>query len=111
MYTGADGHSHVIKGKIADNQLAEAVAIRFQETAPHSSYEWHTAPDTQYVITLSGTLEFTCKDGTFIIQPGDVLIATDTTGAGHKWRLIDDAPWKRAYVVFEQADTINFLPD
>jgi hypothetical protein len=26
-------------------------------------------------------------------------VATDTTGTGHKWRLIDDQPWRRCYVV------------
>ena len=33
------------------------------------------------------------------MRPGDVLVATDTAGTGHKWRLIDDEPWRRCYVV------------
>ena len=50
-------------------------------------------------MTLSGTLEFTTRDGeTFILKPGDVLLAEDTTGSGHRWRLIDDQPWRRMYV-------------
>lgn len=53
----------------------------------------------QYVITLSGTLEFTTRDGeTFVLCPGEVLLATDTTGTGHRWRLIDDQLWRRLYV-------------
>jgi hypothetical protein len=32
----------------------------------------------QYVITLSGTLEFTTRDGeTFVLRPGEVLLAAD----------------------------------
>jgi len=27
-----------------------------------------------------------------------VLLAEDTAGSGHKWRLLDDAPWRRLYV-------------
>lgn len=74
-------------------------AVRFEETAAGSALDWHTAPCDQYVITLSGTLKFTTRDGeSFILRPGDVLIATDTTGTGHRWRLIDDQPWRRVYV-------------
>jgi len=54
------------------------------------------------VITLSGTLEFITRDGEkFILRPGDVLIADDNVGTGHRWRLIDDQPWRRAYVVLK----------
>jgi cytochrome d ubiquinol oxidase subunit II len=28
--------------------------------------------------------------------PGDALVAADYVGKGHKWRLIDDQPWRRA---------------
>lgn len=27
-----------------------------------------------------------------------VLLAEDATGTGHRWRLIDDQPWRRMYV-------------
>jgi hypothetical protein len=58
-----------------------------------------TAPLVQYVITLSGTLEFTTRDGeTFVLRPGEVLLAADTTGTGHRWRLVDNQPWRRLYV-------------
>jgi hypothetical protein len=52
----------------------------------------------QYVITLSRTLKFITRDGeTFVLRPGEVLLAADTTGTGHRWRLIDDQPWRRLY--------------
>jgi hypothetical protein len=58
--------------------------------------DWHTAPHVQYVITLSGILEFTTRGGeTFVLRPGEVLLAADTTGTGHRWRLIDDQPWSQ----------------
>jgi hypothetical protein len=34
-----------------------------KETPPHSSYDWHDDPEPQYVITLSGMLEFATRDG------------------------------------------------
>ncbi|MCC9135273.1 hypothetical protein ACFSKU_11925 [Pontibacter silvestris] len=112
LYTDSDGQSCFTTGLVSEKVVTEAVSIRFQETAPYSSYDWHPAPITQYVITLAGTLEFTTSKGeTFILHPGEVLIAMDTTGAGHKWRIIDDQPWKRAYVVFEEGADINFVPE
>jgi quercetin dioxygenase-like cupin family protein len=111
LYTGPDGHSHFTEGTISANVLTEAVAVQFKETAAKSSYDWHTAPTTQYVITLSGTLEFVMTSGkSFIVKPGDVVIAMDTTGSGHKWQLIDDQPWKRIYVLFKDDSAINFIP-
>ena len=58
------------------------------------------------------SLEFTTLGGeTFTIHPGEVLIAEDHTGSGHKWRLVNDEPWKRAYVVFKEGADTQFIPD
>ena len=93
LYTGEDNASHVLEGTLTLDQRTDVIAAHFKESPPHSSFDWHDAPETQYVITLTGTLEFTTRDSeTFIIRPGDVLVATDTAGTGHRWRLIDDAP-------------------
>ena len=60
----------------------------------------------------AGVLEFTTLgDETFTIHPGDVLLAVDHTGSGHKWRLINDEPWKRAYVVFKEGADTHFITD
>jgi quercetin dioxygenase-like cupin family protein len=111
LYTGPDNASHVLEGAIAESERTDVVAIHFKESAPHSSFEWHTAPEGQYVITLSGTLEFKTPDGeTFVLRPGDVLVATDQIGSGHRWRLIDDQPWRRAYVVLRSGAPDLFVP-
>ena len=110
LYTGPEGDSHVQRGAIDEGALVDAQSIEFKETAPHSSFAWHNDPVPQYVITLSGVLEFTTRGGeTFTLHPGDVLVAEDHTGTGHKWRLIDDAPWKRAYVVFRSGVSTHFV--
>jgi quercetin dioxygenase-like cupin family protein len=112
LYTGEDGHSHVKAGSIAEGASVKADHALFKETAAHSSFDWHNAPVSQYVITLSGILEFSTKTGEiFTIHPGEVLLAIDVTGSGHQWRLLNDEPWKRLYLVFqENADTF-FIPD
>lgn len=112
IYTGADGHTHITSGTVTEDQLFKAQTIRFKETAARSAYEWHTAPTLQYVMSLTGTLEFeTFLGETFVLKPGEILIAMDTTGSGHKWKLIDDQPWKRAYVAFNANNEFNFVPD
>ena len=112
LYTSADQASHVEAGSIAENDDTDVIAIHFKESPPHSALDWHDAPERQYVITLSGTLEFTTRDGeTFVMQPGDVLLAEDTAGTGHKWRLIDDQPWRRAYVVLKPGARAAFIAE
>jgi quercetin dioxygenase-like cupin family protein len=108
LYTGPDGQSHFdvgtvdlphIQGASRRSPSARATAVSFEETPAHSSLDWHRAPVRQYVITLSGTLEFETKLGEkFTLAPGTVLLAEDTEGGGHKWRLTDDQPWRRVYV-------------
>jgi quercetin dioxygenase-like cupin family protein len=111
LYTGSDNASHVLEGTINEQDRTDVIAIHFKETPAHSSYDWHPDPEPQFVITLSGTLEFATPDGeTFVLQPGDVLLAVDHVGKGHKWRLIDDQPWRRAYVVLKPGAKDSFVP-
>ena len=108
LFTGEDGQSHFDVSEIdwrqrpgADTVSGSETArsISFEETAAGSSLDWHNAPHRQYVITLSGRLEFETRKGEKqVVEPGDVLLAEDTAGGGHRWRLIDDQPWRRAYV-------------
>jgi quercetin dioxygenase-like cupin family protein len=112
LYTGSDGNSHVVRGSLSGGKLVQAESVLFKETPAHSSLDWHDAPTTQYVITLAGVLEFTTVGGeTFTIHPGEVLVAEDNAGSGHKWRLVNDEPWKRAYVVFKEGKDTHFVPD
>jgi quercetin dioxygenase-like cupin family protein len=108
LLTGDDGESHFTDGRVelgpsdapsAHSEAEGAATVSFEESAVGSSLSWHNAPERQYVITLSGTLEFETRLGErFSIAPGDVLLAEDTSGGGHRWRLVDDQPWRRVYV-------------
>ncbi|MEU8008076.1 cupin domain-containing protein [Catellatospora sp. NPDC049111] len=113
LYTGPDGRSHVEEsalhlgalGPDAATGWLPTIAARFRQSPPGSALTWHDAPRRQYVVTLTGTLEFTTRDGeTFRLGPGDVLLAEDTTGGGHRWRLLDDQPWTRVYLQLPASD-------
>src|SRR5258706_9111405 len=109
---GADGNSHVKHASTAKGAWVGAKPILLKKPPPHSSYDWHNDPTPQYVITLAGVLEFTTVGGeTFTIHPGDILLAVDHTGSGHKWRLINDEPWKRAYLILKTGADTHFVPD
>lgn len=87
------------RGDVLSGVLA-AASVSFRETTAGGAFAPHHAPTRQLVLTLGGTLEFrTAAGATFVVRPGDVLLAEDTTGSGHSWRLVDDQPWRRAYVI------------
>lgn len=103
LFSGPDGQSHVREETLdlaaGPSPWDAATGVRFEETAVGGSLDWHVAPRRQYVLTLSGCLEFTTRGGeTFSLRPGDVLLAEDTTGGGHEWRIVGPDPWRRAYV-------------
>lgn len=118
LWTGTDGQSHFEKGVI---DLAPGVrgdflsgkmgaaSVSLQETRSGGTFEWHTAPAWQLVIALSGTLDFvTRQQQHFILKPGIVLLAEDSAGGGHSWKLVDKEPWWRIYVVLAPDVKIPF---
>jgi hypothetical protein len=119
IWTGPDGNSLFQEGKIdlpkgergdVLSGIVNAVSISFRETKSGGTFAPHDAPARQYVVTLAGTLEFkTVKGETFTICPGDILLAEDTTGSGHSWRLTDDQPWRRAYIILAPGAAVPFV--
>lgn len=118
IWTGEDQNSHFEEGWIdlrpgVHGDLLsggiDVASASFQETRPGGTLAWHTAPVRQLVVTLSGTLEFLTRGGQhFVLAPGDVLLAEDTAGGGHTWKLVDDQPWRRLYVVLGKNATVPF---
>ncbi len=121
LFTGQDKASHAEVGHLdmrrgLNDDLVSATMssahVSIKETAAAGSLAWHTAPVRQLVITLTGTLVFSTRDGQeFTLRPGDVLLAEDTVGSGHQWRLVDDDPWRRVYIVLAEGVDVPFVAD
>ena len=120
LWTGDDNNSHFAEGLIDLEQgphgdiltgKLPVTTVSFQETASGGTLDWHDAPTRQLVITLSGTLDFETRSGHhFMLKPGDILLAEDTAGGGHRWKLVDDHPWRRVYVVLAAGAAVPFRP-
>ena len=121
LWTGDDAQTHFEHGHIdlAPGHHGDLVSgkmpvttVSFEETACGGTLDWHTAPVRQLVITLSGTLSFETRSGQhFVLKPGVILLAEDTAGGGHSWRLIDAEPWRRVYVVLAAGAKIPFIAE
>jgi hypothetical protein len=97
LYTGADNASHVLEGTIDEKDRTDVVAIHFKETPAHSSYDWHPDPEPQFVITLSGTLEFATPDGeTFVVRPGELRLNYPFGGIDPPLQVMGRLQWPMA---------------
>lgn len=98
LFTGTDNKSHFIEidagiesqqplGSYSKKFPVKGMMFRDFEKGAH--FDWHTAPQPQYIIYLEGEVEVETSGGekrTF--KPGDVLFAADLTGEGHITRTL-----------------------
>ena len=111
VYTGEDGESHFEDLEVAlsergplgnISQLEPATGIVFRETEGDYDLGFHNAPRRQYVINLDAALELEVGDGTKrVLKPGEVLLAEDTTGRGHKSRAVDGRARRSIFVTLD----------
>jgi hypothetical protein len=84
------------------SELQPATGVVFRETRPDYDYDWHNAPRRQYVITLTGWAEIEIGDGTTRrFGPGDILLAEDVTGRGHRSRGVGTEPRRSIFVTLD----------
>ena len=102
LYTGSDQQSHFEDfevemddhGPIGHLSARHAVSsLIFRHTGADYDYDWHNAPQRQYIVILEGGLDIETGDGTRrVFGPGDILLAEDLTGQGHISRAVDGEP-------------------
>ena len=87
-------------GIISDSLVSHSTFFRFAGAEGEEDvYDYHCAPQRQFVIHLKGAVEIETGDGTTRqFGVGDVLLADDTTGEGHISRGID-TPREQVFIV------------
>jgi hypothetical protein len=112
IYTGDDSQSHFedveiamvdipteATGGVMRSAVQSAKSISFRYAPADSLVDWHPAPRRQYVINISGEVEYEMRDGTKRrFGPGSILLCEDLTGGGHVSRGIGNTPRVSIYV-------------
>jgi hypothetical protein len=105
LYATEDGESHFehieIDLKLADyappapplslSKISAATHVGFMEAPSGWSSDWHPSSARNLFVVLSGEWEVTASDGeSRRFGVGSVLLVDDTSGKGHKSRVVSD---------------------
>jgi hypothetical protein len=96
-----DAELHMNEQQVADGvpamfvgALGPAHGVAFLRFATFDS-EPHPASEQQWVVMLRGVIEVQVSDGTSRqFGPGDLVLATDTSGRGHITLTVGDPPFE-----------------
>lgn len=84
-------------GFLSDKVVAKEVI--FRKVKPTYDYDFHTAPQRQYIILLDGEIEIETSLGEKrIFKGGDILLMEDTEGKGHKTRNLQNIERKSIFI-------------
>jgi hypothetical protein len=101
LYTGSDQKSHFEEielkfggdQKILTTDARAATSAVFRCVPAGTFLDLHPAPRRQFLVTLSGAWDIEASDGTIrTFKTGDVMLADDTSGEGHRSRVIGNEP-------------------
>jgi len=84
-------------GSLSD--LISANGIIFREVEPSYDWNFHTAPQKQYIVLLDGEIEIETSLGVKRkFKTGEILLVEDTTGKGHKTRNLQREKRKSIFI-------------
>jgi len=119
VYTDSDGETHIEDLEIEFKEVnfappAPPVQLSMFASATQWAFfslplgwrgNWHPTPRRQVFFYLAGEVEAEVSDGTIRrFGPGDVTIVEDTTGKGHRSRVVGDTPPLLAVVQMPDAE-------
>ena len=105
LYSDLDGESHIedIDIQMTPVEFAppappidlsafwDATRVAIMRAPPGWKGEWHPAPRRQLMFYLAGHVEGETSDGARrTMRPGTVVLLEDTTGKGHRSRVVGD---------------------
>ncbi len=76
-------------------------SVIFRENDADYDYDWHNAPERQYIVLLDGEIEIEVSDGERrIFGGGDVIVVEDIIGRGHRTRTVNNRPRRSLFITF-----------
>jgi hypothetical protein len=93
LFTSTDNKSYFLEHEI-DLAISHALGhyskkypvehLMFREFEAGLVFDWHTAPQKQFILYLTGSVEIEASGGEKrVFSTGDALLVSDTVGAGH----------------------------
>lgn len=77
-------------------------SIIFRENDAGYDYDWHNAPERQYIVLLDGEIEIEVSGGEKrVFRGGDVIFVEDVEGRGHRTRDTNNRPRRSVFVTLE----------
>jgi hypothetical protein len=114
IYADRDGESHFAEVQITLEAAGEigrlsephpVATLIFRENDPDYDFDWHRAPQRQFIVLLDGAIEIEASDGEKRrFGGGDVLLVEDTTGRGHRTRTVDGKPRRSLFITLDAPD-------
>lgn len=84
-------------GSLSD--MIPAKEVIFRTVKPTYDYDFHHAPQRQYIILLDGEIEIETSLGKKrIFKGGDILLVEDTEGKGHKTRNLQNIERRSIFI-------------
>lgn len=108
IYSDSKGDSHFedidiplkdagMIGALSDSIPAKDII--FREVLPSYDYDFHTAPQRQYIILLDGKIEIETSLGAKReFKAGEILLVEDIEGKGHKTRNLYPAKRRSIFI-------------
>jgi hypothetical protein len=108
IYSDTKGESHFEDFKLPLSEAGDigflskgipAKEVIFRTVKPNYDYDFHNAPQKQFIILLDGEIEIETSLGekrTF--KGGDILLMEDTQGKGHKTRNLQNIERKSIFI-------------
>ncbi len=77
----------------------EVESVIFRQVLPSYDYDFHPAPQRQYIVLLDGEIEIETSLGEKRqFKGGQVLLVEDTNGKGHKTRNLKPVPRNSIFI-------------
>lgn len=84
-------------GFLSDTEPVKGII--FREVVSSYDYDFHNAPQRQYIILLDGGVEIETSLGEKrSFKTGEILLVEDTTGKGHKTKNLEDRVRKSVFI-------------